>query len=75
MVSVFAPFCLGKYAINEFVLELNMAIDLSKWPDLKNWIDTQDSASNQTYEAMVGNRGFFSFITSLVFMALIPAIA
>ncbi|HCD67363.1 MAG TPA: hypothetical protein DEQ56_02695 [Bacteroidetes bacterium] len=57
------------------LLELNMAIDLSKWPDLKNWIDTQDSASNQTYEAMVGNRGFFSFITSLVFMALIPAIA
>lgn len=68
-------FVLVSMPLMSSLLELNMAIDLSKWPDLKNWIDTQDSASNQTYEAMVGNRGFFSLVTSLLFIALIPAIA
>lgn len=58
-----------------FFLQLNEMIDFSRWPDLNNWLATQELASNSTYEAMVGDGGSLSFVLSLLFMALLPAIS
>ncbi|MGB1037142.1 MAG: lysostaphin resistance A-like protein, partial [Bacteroidia bacterium] len=56
-------------------LEINKLLDFSQWPDFNNWLLKQESANNGTYEAMIGEKSTLSFITSLLFMALIPAIA
>ncbi len=57
------------------MLEINRLIDFSKWPEFYKWLQTQESANNGMYEAMVGDKSTASFITSILFMALMPAIA
>lgn len=57
------------------LLELNQLIDVSKWPKFEEWLVSQEKSSNATYEAMVGDRGTLSFLASLLFMAILPALA
>jgi membrane protease YdiL (CAAX protease family) len=57
------------------LLELNKLLDLSQWPDFQKWLVTQDNANNKTYEAMVGDRSSISFLWSVLFMAILPALA
>ena len=58
------------------LLELNGLIDFSAISkELDTWLHNQDAANNNTYEAMIGERTFCSFLVSVLFMALLPAIA
>jgi|TARA_B110000093_G_scaffold76961_1_gene83836 hypothetical protein len=67
--AVCVPIILGPLA------ELNEMIDFTRWPRMHEWLIKQEGASNGTYEAMVGDGGYLSFILSLIFMALLPAIS
>ncbi len=58
-----------------FMLDINSLVDFSQWPEFYAWLKAQDATNIAMYEAMVGDKNTFSFITSLVFMALAPAIA
>lgn len=57
------------------MLDINSLIDFSQWPEFYAWLQAQDATNTAMYEAMVGDKNTFSFFTSLVFMALAPAIA
>jgi membrane protease YdiL (CAAX protease family) len=57
------------------LLQLNELIDFNKWPDLHSWLLNQENANNKLYEAMLGEKSTTSFLTSILFMALMPAIA
>ncbi|MEY2923923.1 MAG: hypothetical protein RLZZ337_463 [Bacteroidota bacterium] len=57
------------------LLELNKLVDLSQWPALNDWLNAQDTANNKAYEAMIGERNTLSFLTSVLFMAFLPALA
>jgi membrane protease YdiL (CAAX protease family) len=58
-----------------FMLDINKLVDFRQWPTFYKWLQTQESNNNALYEAMVGNRSILSFILSILFMALAPAIA
>lgn len=58
-----------------FMLEINNLIDFSRWPEFYEWLQKTDSGSNKMYEAMIGKNSSRSFITSLLFMAALPAFA
>lgn len=57
------------------MLDINKMIDFSQWPKFYEWLQTQETANNGMYEAMVGDKGTISLLTSILFMALMPAIA
>ncbi len=57
------------------LLELNKLIDFSQFTDLYNSLMANEDANNKAYEAMMGNKSIFGLLTSLLFMALLPAIA
>jgi membrane protease YdiL (CAAX protease family) len=57
------------------MLDINSLIDFNQWPDFHAWLMKKEAESNQIYESLIGNRSLLSFITSIVFMALLPAIA
>ena len=57
------------------LLELNKMIDLSQWPSLNDWLKAQDASNNKVYEAMIGEKNGDSFLTSVLFMAFLPALA
>lgn len=57
------------------LLELNKMIDLSQWPRLNDWLKAQDTSNNNAYEAMIGEKNAASFLTSVLFMAFLPALA
>lgn len=69
---VFVIVCLPLMGI---MLEANKLIDFTQWPELYNWLQLQENTNNGMYEAMIGEKNAVSFITSIVFMALMPAIA
>ncbi|PCJ65986.1 MAG: hypothetical protein COA58_07860 [Bacteroidetes bacterium] len=56
------------------MLEVNKLIDFSQWPDFHKWLITQENTNNGIYEAMVGDKGAMSFLSSILFMALVPAL-
>jgi membrane protease YdiL (CAAX protease family) len=56
-------------------LEWNKLIDFSRWPEFSSWLLIQENANNETYEAMIGEKSAISFLSSILVMALIPAIA
>jgi membrane protease YdiL (CAAX protease family) len=57
------------------MLEANKLIDFSQWPEFYEWLQMQENTNNGMYEAMIGEKNTASFITSILFMALMPAIA
>ena len=58
------------------LLELNGKIDFeSISPQLYEWLHTQELANNTAYESMIGEKNLWSFLTSILFMALMPALA
>jgi hypothetical protein len=57
------------------MLEANKLIDFSQWPEFYEWLQTQENTNNGLYEAMIGEKNAVSFITSILFMALMPALA
>lgn len=58
------------------LLELNSLIDFSLISEEFNtWLQSQDTANNNVYEAMIGEKTILSFLGSVLFMALLPAIA
>jgi membrane protease YdiL (CAAX protease family) len=57
------------------MLEVNTLIDFKQWPDLYKWLTTQEDQNNSLYEALAAGKGFMPFFTSIIVMALIPAIA
>lgn len=57
------------------MLQINELIDFSRWPDLYSWLQEQDASNNAMYEAMLGEKSGLSILTSLLFMAFIPAFA
>jgi len=57
------------------MLDLNKLIDFGQWPEFYKWLQTQETANNGMYEAMIGEKNALSVFTSIIFMALIPAIA
>ena len=58
-----------------FMLDINNLIDFSQWPDLHAWLKQKEAESNQIYESLIGDRSMLSFVASVFFMALLPAIA
>ncbi|MDA8886210.1 CPBP family intramembrane metalloprotease [Bacteroidia bacterium] len=58
-----------------FLLELNNLIDFTRWPEFHTWLLTQENTNNEMYEAMIGPKTALSFLTSVLFMALLPAVA
>ena len=58
-----------------FMLDINNLIDFSQWPDLHALLKQKEAESNQIYESLIGDRSMLSFIASVFFMALLPAIA
>ncbi len=57
------------------LLELNKLIDFSQWPNLNDWLLKQEASNNNLYEVMLSETGTVPFVTSLIFMALMPALA
>ncbi len=57
------------------MLDINKLIDFSQWPDFYEWLQTQESINHGMYEAMIGEEGTMSLLTSILFMALAPALA
>ena len=57
------------------MLDINKLIEFSQWPKFHDWLLAQESTNNGLYEAMIGKKNAVSFITSILFMALMPAIA
>ena len=57
------------------MLDINKLIDFSQWPIFYEWLQTQEGANNGMYEAMIGEQGTMSLFTSILFMALAPALA
>lgn len=57
------------------MLQINELIDFSQWPKLYAWLQAQDAQNIELYEAMVGDSSAVSIISSLFFMAFIPALA
>ena len=57
------------------MLEINQLLDLSQWPELVKMLESQELVSTQMYEAMIGDGGTISFLASIIFMALVPALA
>lgn len=56
------------------LLELNSMVDFTRWPELNDWLLRTEELNNKMYEAMLGEKGPMSLITSILFMALIPAL-
>jgi membrane protease YdiL (CAAX protease family) len=69
---VFVIICVPLMGI---MLDLNKLVDFSQWPDFYNWLQAQEATNNGMYEAMIGEKSIVAIVTSLLFMALMPAIA
>ncbi len=69
---VFVILCLPLMGI---MLDINNLIDFSQWPKFHEWLLAQESTNTGLYEAMIGEKNAASFIASIVFMALMPALA
>jgi membrane protease YdiL (CAAX protease family) len=58
------------------LFELNSLLDLDTIrPGLQDWFAQQEASNNKLYEAMSSGDGALSLIGSILFMALMPAIA
>ena len=57
------------------MLEINNLIDFSQWEEMNQWLLQKEADNNQMYESLIGDRSPISLFMSLLFMALLPAIA
>lgn len=58
------------------LLELNKLIDFKAIsPSLFDWLQSQEASNNKAYEAMIGEKTTLNILSSILFMALLPAIA
>ncbi|MBT8327167.1 MAG: CPBP family intramembrane metalloprotease [Bacteroidia bacterium] len=58
------------------LLELNSLVDFSAISEeLNTWLKNQETANNTAYEAMIGDKTTVSFLSSILFMAFLPALA
>ncbi|MBR9859932.1 CPBP family intramembrane metalloprotease [bacterium] len=69
-------FFIAVQPLGSWLLEINQNLDLSFLPDsIATWIINSESLNNETYQAMFGSGEFGGLATTLIFMALMPAIA
>ena len=59
----------------EFMLDINKLIDFEQWPEFYKKLVASEKNNNSLYEALAGGKGFMPLATSILVMALIPAIA